>query len=139
MKPITSNSLVLISSMTALLALGGCDRDSFNSAVNKTEQAASRTAEAGKDAARQAGGTTKSMGAGAAAKVDDAKITSSINTSLIADKDLKASRIDVDTRNGVVTLSGLAPNATAKERATEIASKADGVTSVNNQLTVKSN
>ena len=44
----------------------------------------------------------------------------------------------MDTQNGVVTLSGPAPTATARERASEIARGVKGVTSVNNQLTIKS-
>ena len=59
------------------------------------------------------------------------------NAALAKDKDLSAIKIDVDTQNGVVTLSGPAPTATAKQRASEIARTVKGVSSVNNQLTVK--
>ena len=70
-------------------------------------------------------------------KVDDATITTKVNAALAKDKDLSAIKIDVDTQNGVVTLSGPAPTATAKQRASEIARTVKGVSSVNNQLTVK--
>jgi osmotically-inducible protein OsmY len=78
------------------------------------------------------------MGASAADKVDDASITAKVNASLAKDKELSAIKIDVDTQNGVVTLSGPAPSATAKERASEVARTVKGVNSVNNQLTIKS-
>jgi hyperosmotically inducible protein len=42
----------------------------------------------------------------------------------------------VDTKEGVVTLNGPAPNAAAKSKATDIAKQVQGVTSVNNQLVV---
>ena len=69
--------------------------------------------------------------------MDDAAITTKVNAELAADKDLSAIKIDVDTKDGVVTLTGPAPSAGARERATEIAKNVKGVTSVNNQLTVK--
>jgi hyperosmotically inducible periplasmic protein len=69
--------------------------------------------------------------------VDDAAITTKVNAGLAADKDLSAVKIDVDTKDGVVTLTGPAPTAGARERATEIARGVKGVSSVNNQLTVK--
>ena len=58
-------------------------------------------------------------------------------TAIVGPK-VSAIRIDVDTRDGVVTLSGPAPSATARERASEIARGVKGVSSVNNQLTIKS-
>ena len=54
------------------------------------------------------------------------------------DKDLSAIKINVDTKDGVVTLSGPAPTAAAKERAAEIAKNVQDVKSVNNNLVVGS-
>lgn len=69
-------------------------------------------------------------------KVKDAAITTSVNAQLAKDKDLSALGIDVDTQNGRVRLSGTAPDAAARERATSLARSVDGVTAVDNQLTV---
>lgn len=69
--------------------------------------------------------------------VDDAAITTALKAKLVADDDLKALDINVDTVGGVVTLTGMAPSATAKGRATEIARTVDGVSNVNNNLTVQ--
>jgi hyperosmotically inducible periplasmic protein len=57
-------------------------------------------------------------------------------TGMKADKELNPLRIDVDTRDGVVTLSGSVPSAAAKARASEIAQNVKNVRSVNNQLTL---
>jgi osmotically-inducible protein OsmY len=69
-------------------------------------------------------------------KIDDTKLTAMVLTGLKADKELNPLRIDVDTRDGVVTLSGSVPSAAAKARASEIAQNVKDVKSVNNQLTL---
>lgn len=71
-------------------------------------------------------------------RVDDAAITASVNASLAKDPDLSAMKIDVDTKSGVVTLSGPAPTPAAKDRATSLAQAVDGVAGVNNNLEVRS-
>ncbi|MCW5627049.1 MAG: BON domain-containing protein [Burkholderiales bacterium] len=69
--------------------------------------------------------------------VDDAAITTSVNAGLVKDPDLSALRIDVDTKDGVVSLEGTAPSETARDRAIEIARSVKGVVAVENRLTVK--
>ena len=133
MKPSQSKSIFVISSLAMLLALGACDRFDNTAAGRKVDSAADKTARAGRTAVDE----TKSMGAAGASKVEDGVITTKVNAALVADKDLSAVKIDVDTKNGIVTLTGPAPTAAAKEHATEIAKGVKGVTSVNNQLTVK--
>lgn len=76
-------------------------------------------------------------GAVAARTIDDASLTAQVSAALASDKELRAMRVDVDTRDRVVTLSGPAPTASAKERAAEVAHKVQGVESVNNQITIK--
>jgi osmotically-inducible protein OsmY len=78
------------------------------------------------------------MGASGREKIDDGTITAQVNARLAQDKELSGIKIDVDTQNGVVTLSGPTPTASAKERAAEIAHHVKGVVSVNNQLTITS-
>lgn len=82
-----------------------------------------------KDAARE-------TGAAVAGTVDDVSITASVSRSLAKDPALSATRIDVDTKNGVVTLQGPAPSAVAKSRAGDIAKAVQGVSRVDNQLSV---
>jgi hyperosmotically inducible periplasmic protein len=144
MKPFQQKSLMLASSLAMLLALGACDRADQHTAGEKVDATTARVTEESKDAAARARASakgaaddTRAMGAGAAEKVDDATITTKVKTGLAADKDLAAIQIDVDTKNGVVTLTGPAPSADARERATEIAKNVKGVSSVNNKLSVK--
>ncbi|HWI82877.1 BON domain-containing protein [Ramlibacter sp.] len=119
-------------------------RDATASAGAAADRAAESTKAMGAAAADDtramgaaAADKTRALGSAAADKVDDASVTAKVNAALVADKELSALRIDVDTQNGVVTLSGPAPTASAKERATEVAHRVKGVTSVNNQLTIK--
>lgn len=149
----------------AALTLAACDKsdnrtagEKLDSAVAKTEQAAetaaAKTGEAVKDAKAKvdASGTTsevkegmanakeavKDAGAAVSATVDDAAITASVSAGLAKDPDLSAIKINVDTKGGAVSLKGPAPTAAAKARAEEIAKGVQGVTSVSNDLEVKS-
>lgn len=151
MKSFQQKALVTASSVAMLLALGACGRTDDQTAGQKMDSSVSASRQAGaevkqdaKDATASTGAAvsnaaqdTKAMGATAGEKIDDATITAKVNASLATDKDLSAIKIDVDTQNGVVTLSGPAPSATARARASEIARSVKGVSSVNNQLTVK--
>jgi len=70
-------------------------------------------------------------------KMDDAAITGKVKTALIADPDVKALKIDVDTKDNVVTLNGSADTKANADKAVTIAKGIDGVKSVENRLTVK--
>jgi hyperosmotically inducible periplasmic protein len=147
MKPYQQKSLMLASSLAMVLALAACDRNRDgvvgDRAVDRTEQSTTVTEESRDAAARaraeadRAAEETRSMGAATGDRLDDATITARVNAQLAADQDLSAIRIDVDTKDGVVTLTGPAPSAAARERASEIAKSVQGVTSVNNQLSVQ--
>lgn len=69
-------------------------------------------------------------------KIDDAGTNVLINTAFAADKDLSAFKIDVDVKDGKAWLKGTAPSLEAKNRATDIARKVGGVTTVHNELIV---
>ena len=108
-------------------------QQALESAGVKVEQGAVKAeaaAEGAGDAARQAGNAVLE-------KMDDAAITAQISAGLAKDPTLSALKIDVDTRDGVVTLQGPAPTQEAKDRATAIAQGVKGVSSVMNQLSVK--
>jgi hyperosmotically inducible protein len=112
-------------------------------AGEETKEATARAGEATREATADARTSvmgaaqeTREAGARVGEKVDDSLITGMVKTGLAADKDLKALNIDVDTKEGVVTLQGTAPTATAKARAAEIARNVKDVKSVNNQLNV---
>ena len=67
----------------------------------------------------------------------DAAITGKVKSALIADPDIKALRIDVDTKDGVVTLNGTADSSAHSDQAATVARGVDGVKSVENRLTIK--
>lgn len=66
----------------------------------------------------------------------DAGITTNVKTKFAADETVKAYQVDVDTRNGVVTLSGDVETPAAKEQAVRIARETDGVRDVIDQIRV---
>lgn len=66
----------------------------------------------------------------------DPGVTTAVKAKLAADDVVKAYKIDVDTRGGVVTLSGTVDTAQARTRAVEVARTTTGVTGVQDQLAV---
>jgi hyperosmotically inducible protein len=64
----------------------------------------------------------------------DAGITAKVKTALAADGLVKARKIDVDTVNGVVQLSGTVDSMAEKERALSLARNISGVTQVIDNL-----
>ena len=69
----------------------------------------------------------------------DAGITTNVKSKLVADDLVKARQIDVDTQEGVVTLTGNVQSSEEEAHALQIARDADGVTSVVDNITVAPN
>lgn len=69
-------------------------------------------------------------------KIDDASITALVKTTLATHRSTSALRTKVETKDGVVTLSGKANNAAELYLATKLAKDVNGVQDVNNQMTV---
>ena len=63
--------------------------------------------------------------------LSDSWITMKIHSLFVPDDALEGSDIDVETRSGVVTLTGTVANEAGRKRAVEIARTTDGVKSVN--------
>ena len=70
--------------------------------------------------------------------VGDAAITGQVKAAMIAEPGLKSMQIDVDTKNGIVTLTGAVDSAANKDRAVQLAQNVSGVLSVVDNMTVKS-
>ena len=70
--------------------------------------------------------------------VDDATITAQVKSAISAEPGLKATNINVDTKDAVVTLTGTVPSAPLKDKAKEIATNVSGVKSVQDNLTTTS-
>ncbi|MCD6547860.1 MAG: BON domain-containing protein [Thermodesulfobacterium sp.] len=69
-------------------------------------------------------------------QIDDATITAKIKLKLLEDPVTKARKIDVDTVNGVVTLTGVVESEKEIERAIKIAKSVAGVKKVVNNLRI---
>jgi hyperosmotically inducible protein len=69
--------------------------------------------------------------------IDDSVVTAKVKAALIADKTVKAHEVNVETREGVVQLSGFVDSAAAKSTAGDVASRVAGVKDVRNELQVK--
>lgn len=136
--------LALACSAAVLLALTACNKQndgktvgqSIDSGIAKTEQVAKEAGNTVKEASKEAQAAGSQAGTSMGGKIDDVTITAKVSGSLAKDPDLSAIKINVDTKDGVVTLNGPAPNAAAKDKATSIAKQVQGVSSVNNQLMV---
>ena len=70
--------------------------------------------------------------------IDDAVITTKIKSSLAADAQVSALAVNVDTSNGIVSLTGVVDNELQRQRAIQLAQETEGVKRVNgNNLRVK--
>jgi hyperosmotically inducible protein len=69
--------------------------------------------------------------------IDDATITASVKSRLVADRAANLTRVDVDTNRGTVYLNGTVETAEQKAKAEQLAWQAEGVKSVVNNLHVQ--
>ena len=157
----TTCTRAALAAAVAALALAACDRATMDRADRdgaeigkKANDALSRTEAGLRDAGRKARdtladattvkpsesrepGSNDTTGRQAREALGDAAITASIKTDYLKDPDLSVLKIDVDTREGVVTLNGLAESEAARTRAEQIAGGIKGVRQVRNFLVVK--
>jgi hyperosmotically inducible periplasmic protein len=154
MKIIVHQGGTIAASLVLLLGLGACgDRGATDQARRETgqreygqaareggRQTTSPSNSAGTavmGAGRETKEATERAGGAIAGKFDDAKIVTKVKTGLVADKDTSALAIDVDSHDGVVTLTGTVPSGAARMRAVQIARDVKDVRSVEDRLTVK--
>jgi hyperosmotically inducible protein len=76
-------------------------------------------------------------GKSAGTNVDDATITASVKSKLVADRAANLTRVDVDTNGATVYLNGTVDSPEQKARAEQLARQAQGVKSVVNNLQVQ--
>lgn len=151
-----SIALAVACALATLPLLSACDRadstrtvgQKLDSAIARTERAAIEVKDATqasvnsagaalREGAGQANAAAKNASANVSINSQDAAITASVAAGFIKDPDLSAIKIDIDTRQGVVSLYGPAPSEAARMRATDIARAVKGVSGVENKLTVK--
>jgi len=117
----------LISALALAAGLLGCEKTTV---TTQTPTGTTTTT-----TIRPGAGATQGMAAAGDA-LADAALTAKVKASLIAEPDVEALRIDVDTKDGAVTLSGTAPSQARIDHAVSVARGIDGVKSVDNRLTV---
>ena len=114
------------------LTVGRASRDDGDDADEAGTTARDAKREA-KDAAR---GSREAVGTAGEA-VTDGWITTKVKGSFVGEDALDNSDIDVDTTNGVVTLTGTVASEAGRARAVAVAKKIDGVKSVKDELKIK--
>ena len=128
-----SNLLTISAAVAAMFALSACNKRDDPSAGQTVDKGVASAKAEMKDAKE----ATKDAAANVGAAVTDAMITTKINAALVADDQLKALKINVDTKDGKVVLTGAAPDAGSRDRATTMAKAVEGVVDVDNRLTVQ--
>ena len=70
--------------------------------------------------------------------IDDTVVTTKVKSALLADPDIKSFDLKVETRKGVVQLSGFVDNQAQIDRALSVTRAVQGVVSVDNNISLKS-
>ena len=153
----TSRWVILTVLLCALCAGSACTpenddqttktADAVDRAAHETKDAAEKAADDTKNVAEEIGDKTKDI-AGAIAdksedvvsatgeKITDGWITTKVNSKFVDETLLKDSKIDVDSKDRVVTLKGTVKSEAGKARAVAIARGTEGVVRVIDQLVV---
>lgn len=134
--------LVLAAASFALLGAGCSDRTpNTTSSAPSTTYAPSTSPTTGDKigaAADRVATATDKATANAAVAIDDTAITTKVKAAVLAEPGLQSLKIEVDTKDAVVTLAGTVDSPALKERATQIAQNVGGVRRVVDNLVVKS-
>jgi hyperosmotically inducible periplasmic protein len=109
----------------------------FSMACASTRRAGSTTKDATVAAGREVGDKTKDVAEKVGEKTADATITSAVKMKFAKDKTVDALHIDVDTKDGNVTLTGDVKSKTEADQAVALARDVEGVKSVTPHLTIK--
>ncbi len=138
-------ALVAIASVGFGLSLAGCQKTttttqtpsgSTTTTTYSTPSMPAMSASASTMASDAMSGASQVLGK-AEKGLDNGALTAKVKTALLAAADVKALQIDVDSKDGVVTLNGTQETSVAVDRAAAVARGTDGVASVENRLTVK--
>ncbi len=70
-------------------------------------------------------------------KIDDASITAQIKASLLVHRSTSVLNTHIETREGAVTVSGIAANASEKSLVTKLITAVEGVNGVSNNMTLR--
>ncbi|QIL80577.1 BON domain-containing protein [Diaphorobacter sp. HDW4A] len=122
--------------------LAACDKkpgeptagQKLDTAVSKTEAAADEAKQKMEIAAKDASQAAQNAASTAGAALDDTAITTKVKAAFASDPNLSAVLISVETKDGVVTLSGPVKTAGDVAHAASLTQAVEGVKSVVNEL-----
>ena len=142
----TTRLTVLATSILAALAVSACDQSpsSRNSAAvtpprtTATAPTSTDTASSSSMSPSTPSTATDSTSNRMASAADDAAVTTKVKAALLAEPGLRSMEIHVDTKDGVVTLTGTPDSAANRDRAVVIARNVAGVKDVVDQMASKS-
>lgn len=140
---LSNRAQVVIATTAVLLSLTACGQQEdatvgqkIDGAINSTEQAAQQAKQDMESTAADIKREGEQAVQSVATTATDMAITTKVKAALAADDQLSALKIEVDTEQGVVSLTGPAPTAEAADRAITLAKAVEGVTEVQNKLVV---
>lgn len=158
--PLTAALLLTL----AMIPLAGCDRDidavhaekdaqgntrvhvdgeKVDEKFDQAEQAFDKAGDKIQEGAEQVGGAIQEGAERVEAEMgpvlDDAGVTAKVKARLMADPEVNAFHIDVDTMEGRVTLNGKVASAEQKDEAEKLARRTEGVREVVNMIQVAGN
>lgn len=130
-------SVLAAAAFVAATGLAACDQSP--SSRNTAEVMPPRTTEPSTTESRKT--TSSAMDSQPtdriAAITDDAAVTTKVKAALMAEPGLRSLEIHVDTKNGVVTLTGTPDSAANRDRAVVVARNVAGVRDVIDQMASK--
>jgi osmotically-inducible protein OsmY len=111
-------------------------KDATKGTTGKAVDATKKAGEKTKDVTQDAAGKTKDAAIKTKDVTADASTTAAVKTKLLADTKVGGLKIDVDTKDNVVTLTGMVNSAEEKAEALRLARTTTGVKRVIDKLTV---
>ena len=115
---------------------GDTIKDATKTAGEKISDGTEKAVDATKDFGRDAADKTKAGVEKTGEVISDAAVTAAVKTKLLVDSKTPGLKIDVDTKDGVVTLTGTVPSKVAEDKAVADARGTNGVKRVVNKLKV---
>ncbi|MBS1142816.1 MAG: Transport-associated protein [Proteobacteria bacterium] len=133
---LSKNTLITLS-IFAALGLAACDKPgTAQQAGKKLDQVASDTEKKIGQTVDKAENKISEQGTKTAQAWDDTEITAKVKTEIFREPGVSSMQISVDTKNGVVTLTGTVDTKANSDKAKMSAMAVNGVKDVINQLVI---
>ena len=135
---IQENLKIIVVTIVLLVGLAACNKPgpaeragkNIDSSINQVGQKIDQTVD-------KIGEKMTEQGTKAGTAIDDTEITTKVKAAIFAESGLKTLQISVDTKNGVVTLSGTVNSQSNSDMAKALAGAVSGVKNVDNKLAIK--